>query len=82
MNLHHAGHPADGFPSACHAVLAQLLHAGVLVDVPATAGELRAGATVMYYGADLAEILLALALLVTWRPERAAGRPEPAGVSP
>ncbi|MEW2329224.1 cytochrome c oxidase assembly protein [Micromonospora chersina] len=58
-----------------HAVLAQLLYAGVLVDVPATGNELRAGATVMYYGGDLAEILLALALLVTWRPERAAPRP-------
>ncbi|MGN9777209.1 cytochrome c oxidase assembly protein [Micromonospora sp. H33] len=66
-----------GVGVAAHATLAQLLHAGVLVDVPATAGELRAGAAVMYYGGDLAEILLALALLVTWRPER-AGRGRPA----
>lgn len=66
-----------GVGVAAHAVLAQLLYAGVLVDVAATGGELRAGATVMYYGGDLAEILLALALLVTWRPERA---PRPAAV--
>ncbi|MEU1688036.1 cytochrome c oxidase assembly protein [Micromonospora sp. NPDC005707] len=66
-----------GVGVAAHAVLAQLLYAGVLVDVTATGDELRAGATVMYYGGDLAEILLALALLVTWRPERA---PRPAAV--
>ncbi|WNM39850.1 cytochrome c oxidase assembly protein [Micromonospora halotolerans] len=66
-----------GLGVAAHAVLAQLLYAGLLVDVPATGDELRAGATVMYYGGDLAEILLALALLVTWRPERA---PRPVAV--
>lgn len=51
-----------------HASLAQLLYAGLLVDVPAPPEQLRAGATVMYYGGDLAEILLALALLATWQP--------------
>lgn len=61
-----------GVAVAAHAALAQLFYAGLLVDVPGTAGELRAGATVMYYGGDLAEILLALALLATWRPERRA----------
>ncbi|MEW2385821.1 cytochrome c oxidase assembly protein [Micromonospora sp. NPDC047707] len=71
-----------GVGVAAHAALAQVLYAGVLVDVPATAAELQAGATIMYYGGDLAEILLALALLVTWRPERAASRPQPAAVSP
>ncbi|WP_431934083.1 cytochrome c oxidase assembly protein [Micromonospora sp. RP3T] len=59
---------------AAHATIAQLLYAGVLVDVPATGAELRAGATLMYYLGDLAEIALALALLATWRPERPAGR--------
>ncbi|RZU74784.1 putative membrane protein [Micromonospora kangleipakensis] len=66
-----------GVAVAAHATMAQLLYAGVLVDVPATGDELRAAATVMYYGGDLAEILLALALLVTWRPER---RPAPTPV--
>ncbi|MFI6825407.1 cytochrome c oxidase assembly protein [Micromonospora sp. NPDC050187] len=71
-----------GVAVAGHAALAQLLYAGLLVDVPATGAELRAGATIMYYGGDLAEILLALALLATWRPEaRPARRPRPAVVS-
>ncbi|MER7459424.1 cytochrome c oxidase assembly protein [Micromonospora sp. NPDC126480] len=71
-----------GVGVGAHAVLAQLLYAGLLVDVPAGPEELRAGATVMYYGGDLAEILLALALLVTWRPERTTPRqgPGPAAV--
>lgn len=69
-----------GVAVAGHATLAQLLYAGLLVDVTAPATELRAAATVMYYGGDLAELLLALALLVTWRPEpRRARQPaEPA----
>ncbi|PGH46563.1 cytochrome C oxidase assembly protein [Micromonospora sp. WMMA1996] len=64
-----------GVGVAAHATIAQLLYAGVLVDVPAGAAELRAGATLMYYLGDLAEIALALALLATWRPERPARRP-------
>ncbi|MEV0429313.1 cytochrome c oxidase assembly protein [Micromonospora sp. NPDC050495] len=62
-----------GVAVTAHAAIAQLLYAGVLVNVPATVDELRAGATVMYYFGDLAEILLALALLVTWRPEVGRG---------
>ncbi|GAB3843852.1 hypothetical protein GCM10029963_19530 [Micromonospora andamanensis] len=62
-----------GAAVVAHASLAQLMYAGLLVDVPATPEQLRAGATVMYYGGDLAEILLALALLTTWRP-RPRGR--------
>ncbi|MGC4807339.1 cytochrome c oxidase assembly protein [Micromonospora sp. DT233] len=61
-----------GVAVAAHAALAQLLYAGLAVDVPAPPEQLRAGATVMYYGGDLAEIALALALLATWRPERKA----------
>ncbi|MFF5214240.1 cytochrome c oxidase assembly protein [Micromonospora sp. NPDC000442] len=57
-----------GAAVVAHASLAQLMYAGLLVDVPATPEQLRVGATVMYYGGDLAEILLALALLATWRP--------------
>ncbi|MFG1675793.1 cytochrome c oxidase assembly protein [Micromonospora sp. NPDC049282] len=69
-----------GVGVAAHATIAQLLYAGVLVDVPATGAELRAGATLMYYLGDLAEIALALALLATWRPKRPAHRP--AGSTP
>ncbi|PWR14504.1 cytochrome c oxidase assembly protein [Micromonospora sicca] len=65
-----------GVAVAAHAAIAQLLYADLLVDVPAAGDELRDAATVMYYGGDLAEILLALALLVSWRPERAA-KPAP-----
>ncbi|MFI5836967.1 cytochrome c oxidase assembly protein [Micromonospora sp. NPDC051300] len=64
-----------GVGVAAHATIAQLLYAGALADVPATGAELRAGATLMYYLGDLAEIALALTLLATWRPERPARRP-------
>ncbi|WDZ82322.1 cytochrome c oxidase assembly protein [Micromonospora cathayae] len=68
-----------GVAVAAHAALAQLLYAGLLVDVPGTVGQLHAAASIMYYGGDLAEILLALALLATWRPERRRiPRPRPA----
>ncbi|WFE39675.1 cytochrome c oxidase assembly protein [Micromonospora sp. WMMD998] len=66
-----------GVGVAAHAAIAQLLYAGLLVDVPAGGAELRAGATLMYYLGDLAEIALALALLATWRPERPTRRAAP-----
>lgn len=52
-----------------HAVIAQLLYADIFVQVPAPRGELRDGGTLMYYWGDIAEILLALALLLTWKPD-------------
>lgn len=55
-----------GIAVAAHATLAQLMYAG-LVDVPAPPAQLRGGAEIMYYGGDLAEILLALALVATGR---------------
>ena len=69
-----------------HAVLAQLLYAGVLVHVQAPAHDLKAGADLMYYAGDIAELLLALAMVSTWRPEpgrrpagqRRAGATQPA----
>ncbi len=57
-----------------HAVLSQLLYAGALVQVPVSAVELRGAGELMYYGGDIAELLLALAMLTTWRRPRAAGR--------
>lgn len=53
-----------------HAVLSQLLYAGAFVDVPVPADQRRGGAELMYYGGDIAELLLALALVTTWRPQR------------
>jgi putative membrane protein len=63
-----------GVAIAGHAVLSQLLYAGALVHVPVPTAELRGGADLMYYGGDIAELLLALALVTTWRPRRHASR--------
>lgn len=59
---------ALGVAVAVHATLSQLLHAGVLVRVDEPAQEMRAAGSLMYFGGDLIELLLALALLATWRP--------------
>jgi len=69
---HRPGVPARlvvlGVAITAHAVLAQLIYAGILVEIVAPDGQRRAAGDLMYYGGDLAELLLALALLVTWRP--------------
>jgi putative membrane protein len=58
---------------ATHAVLSQALYAGVgALSVPAA--DRRAGATIMYYGGDLAELALVAALVAGWRPSRVAVR--------
>ncbi|MEU1756665.1 cytochrome c oxidase assembly protein [Micromonospora matsumotoense] len=67
-----------GLSVAAHATLAQLMYAG-LVDAAVPADQLRTAATLMYYVGDLAEILLALALLVTWRPAPRRERSTSAG---
>jgi putative membrane protein len=66
-----------------HAVLAQLIYAGALVQVTAPVGQLRAGGDLMYFGGDIAELLLALVLVSTWRPRRGAPRvmPQPAAAA-
>jgi putative membrane protein len=67
-----------GVAVAVHATLSQLLYAGLLVDVPAPPDELRGAAELMYYGGDIAELLLALALVSTWRPTpRRTATPDP-----
>jgi putative membrane protein len=60
-----------------HSVIAQLLYAGLFVRIPVSGGQLRDAGTLMYYWGDIAEILLALAMLLTWRPQahRACRRP-------
>jgi putative membrane protein len=64
-----------GVAVAGHSIIAQLLYAGMFVDAPLTADELRDGGTLMYYWGDIAEIMLALTMLLAWRPaERSRGR--------
>jgi putative membrane protein len=66
-----------GIAIAAHTTLSQLLYAGVLTPAPDTVADRQAGATLMYYGGDVAELMLAFALLTSWRPW--AGRRPPAG---
>jgi putative membrane protein len=55
-----------GIAVTVHAVLSQLMYAGVLgVAVPVE--QLRGAAELMYYGGDIAELLLAFALVSSWR---------------
>lgn len=61
-----------GAAIALHAVIAQLMYGGFLIDVHAPIAEVRGGAEIMYYGGDIAELLLAAALVATWRPARRA----------
>ncbi|MFG3207707.1 cytochrome c oxidase assembly protein [Streptomyces sp. NPDC048192] len=57
-----------GVAIAAHAVIAQLMYGGFWVDIHAPVDQVRAGAEIMYYGGDIAELLLAAALVATWRP--------------
>jgi putative membrane protein len=57
-----------GVAITAHSILAQMMYAGAFVAVPVSVPELQGGATLMYYGGDIAEILLAFALVTTWRP--------------
>ena len=64
-----------GVSIAIHSVVAQLIFAGLLVQVREPITEMQAAGSLMYFGGDIAELLLAVALLVTWRPARPASRP-------
>ncbi|MDF3299094.1 cytochrome c oxidase assembly protein [Streptomyces sp. K1PA1] len=65
-----------GVAVAVHALVAQAMYGGFHVHVHAPIGQVQQGAEIMYYGGDLAELLLAAALVATWRPAR---RTAPAG---
>ncbi|MFF9391562.1 cytochrome c oxidase assembly protein [Streptomyces griseoluteus] len=62
-----------GIAIAAHALIAQALYGGFFTDVHAPIDQVRRGAEIMYYGGDIAELLLAAALVTTWRPERRGG---------
>ena len=65
-----------GVAVTAHAVLSQLIYAGASVQVPATSPvEFQTAGSLMYYGGDIAELLLAFALVTTWRPYRRKRRP-------
>ncbi|MFF5573587.1 cytochrome c oxidase assembly protein [Streptomyces luteogriseus] len=62
-----------GVAVAAHAAISQLMYGGFWADIHAPIDQVRGGAEIMYYGGDLAELLLAAALVTTWRPERRGG---------
>lgn len=68
-----------GIAVTAHTVLSQLMYTGVLGGANVPAAELRGAATLMYYGGDIAELALAVALVATWRPDRTAGDPARTG---
>ncbi len=59
-----------GLAIAAHALIAQAMYGGFFVDIHAPISQVQQGAEIMYYGGDIAELLLAGALVATWRPER------------
>ncbi|MBA8962414.1 putative membrane protein [Rhodococcus percolatus] len=59
-----------GVAIAGHAVISQLMYAGLFVQIPVPPNQRQGAGELMYYGGDIAELLLALALLLTWRPDR------------
>jgi putative membrane protein len=59
-----------GAAVAVHALVAQAMYGGFFVAVHAPIDRVQQGAEIMYYGGDVAELLLAAALVATWRPER------------
>ncbi|MFE7896707.1 cytochrome c oxidase assembly protein [Streptomyces sp. NPDC057424] len=67
-----------GVAIAAHAVISQLMYGGFWVDIHAPIYQVQAGAEIMYYGGDIAELLLAAALVATWHPERRRQSPRSA----
>ncbi|MBB5897952.1 putative membrane protein [Kutzneria kofuensis] len=62
-----------GCAIAAHAAISQLMYGGYWIDIHAPAAQIRGAAEIMYYGGDIAELLLAAALVATWRPEHTSG---------
>lgn len=70
-----------GVAIAVHATVAQLLYAGLFVQVNEPVAELRAGGDLMYYGGDIAELLLGLALLLSWTSRRQPRATSPSSIN-
>ncbi len=56
-----------GVAVVIHATVSQFMYADIGLHVDAPAKQIRDSAALMYFGGDLIEILLALALLASWR---------------
>jgi putative membrane protein len=56
-----------GVAVVIHSIMAQMLYAGWFVANPVPPEQLRRGAELMYYGGDVTEMLLAFAMVTTWR---------------
>lgn len=63
-----------GVAIAAHAVISQLMYGGFGINIHAPVDQVQGGAQIMYYGGDIAELLLAVALVATWRPQLTARR--------
>lgn len=63
-----------GVAIAAHAVISQLMYGGFGINIHAPVGQVQGGAQIMYYGGDIAELLLAVALVATWRPQPGSRR--------
>jgi len=63
-----------GVAIAGHAVISQLMYAGAFVQIAVPPQQLRGAGELMYYGGDVAELLIALALVTTWRHRRRSPR--------
>jgi putative membrane protein len=59
-----------GVAIAAHAGISQAMYGGFGINVRAPVDQVQGGAELMYYGGDIAELLLAAALVATWRPQR------------
>ncbi|MFG2887950.1 cytochrome c oxidase assembly protein [Streptomyces sp. NPDC048248] len=59
-----------GIAVTAHALIAQAMYGGFFVHIAAAIRQVQQGAEIMYYGGDVAELLLAVALVATWRPDR------------
>ncbi|MFE7750715.1 cytochrome c oxidase assembly protein [Streptomyces sp. NPDC057428] len=63
-----------GVAIAAHAVISQLMYGGFGINIHAPVDQVQGGAQIMYYGGDIAELLLAVALVATWRRRPATRR--------
>ena len=59
-----------GIAIVLHSVVSQMLYAGMFVTLQAPTWQLQQAAELMYYGGDITELLLAFAMVSTWRPAR------------